>query len=111
MQHVISTAHQTSKDSSANNTQHSAPATPATAMEEVHTPYSNMYTETDEAESPWTEEDDRILMLHALTQLGHWDACETKLENRHSAGACLVRWEHLRDILLDTIDQTGTEAW
>ncbi|ORY93914.1 hypothetical protein BCR43DRAFT_495545 [Syncephalastrum racemosum] len=110
MQHVISTAHQSSNET-ASNEANSNTTTPATAMEEVHTPYSNMYAETDVAESPWTEEDDRILMLHALTQLGHWDTCETKLESRHSAGACLVRWEHLRDILLDTIDQTGTEAW
>ncbi|KAL1934278.1 hypothetical protein VTP01DRAFT_6460 [Rhizomucor pusillus] len=63
--------------------------------------------------TPWTEDDDRLLLQHVLSRLrgGKWHELEQKLEGRHTADECVERWETLSHILLRTINKTGTKTW
>lgn len=55
---------------------------------------------------PWTREDDHILLKHVFSHINdaNWAEVGFKLQGRHSAEVCRVRWKKLQTALLQDLD-------
>lgn len=55
----------------------------------------------------WTSGDDRILLKHVFSSISeaNWTDIESKLNGRHRADMCRLRWKKLQESMLQRFDE------